>query len=473
MSAPFAIHPRRPPVLDKGFVPASLWNRAYRQAVRQSGRSEKLVICLERSDGSVSAYPTEIFPHSDRWIDVNVRYVERLLKFLLWAQSGCRIVIAGNPALAASLSRIYSANGERRFDYRIMGQRIYGRDLVIHACGIEAAPTPREVEMSVGRNLEGCRIGFDLGGSDRKCAAVVDGKVVFSEEITWAPYFQKDPRWHKKEINDSLRRAAGNLPRVDAIGGSAAGVYFDNRVCFASLFRGVSDRDFDTHVRDMFLDIREEWGRVPMVVVNDGKVAALAGAMAIGDNAVMGIAMGTCLAAGYVTPSGNLTNWMNDLSFAPVDYRADAPVDEWSGDRGCGVQYFSQQAVARLAPTAGIRFPEIMPLPERLRRVQDLMAGGDERATDIYRTIGAYFGYAMAHYAELYTIRHVLVMGRVTSGPGGEVIMREAECVLMQEFPDLASAIRFHMPDEKMKRHGQAVTAACLPTIAKAREEPS
>lgn len=459
------IQPKRRPELDPGFLPASLWNRAYRQAVKASGFSEPFAIAMERRDGSLSVYRTETFLHRDPWVSLNVRYAERLLKFLLWAQSGYRVTLAGNAELARALMGIYAPSGIRGFDCTTMGETVHGRALEIQHCPYSLVPLPLEKEVRVGRSLGGCRIGFDLGGSDRKTAAVQDGKVIFTEEVAWDPYVRKDPRWHRDQIQDCLKRAAAKLPRVDAIGGSAAGVYQDNRVCFASLFRGVPAAEFDAQVRDLFLGIQAEWGGVPMVVVNDGKVAALAGAMAIGENAVLGIAMGTCQAAGYVTPSGHLTNWMNDLSFSPVDYRDDAPVDEWSQDRGCGVQYFSQQAVARLAPAAGFDFSGTVPFPEQLVKVQEAMAAGDERAAAIYRTLGVYFGYAIAHYAELYAIRHVLVMGRVTSGPGGDLIVKEAAGVLHEEFPELNNTIRFHTPDETMKRHGQAVTAACLPTL--------
>ena len=68
-------------------------------------------------------------------------------------------------------------------------------------------------------------------------AALIDGRVVWSEETEWDPYHQPDPDYHWSGIMDSLRRAAEHLPRVDAIGGSAAGVYVDSQVKFSSLFR--------------------------------------------------------------------------------------------------------------------------------------------------------------------------------------------------------------------------------------------
>ena len=154
----------------------------------------------------------------------------------------------------------------------------------------------------------------------------------------------------------------------------------------------------------------------PLEVVNDGEVTALAGAMSLQDNSVLGVALGSSEAVGYVTPEGRITSRLNELAFAPVDYRDNAPADEWSGDLGCGVQYFSQQAVGRLLKPAGIDLPDSMTLPEKLKEVQKLMADGDERARNIFITIGVYLGYTTALYAEYYDIRNVLTLGRVTSG---------------------------------------------------------
>ena len=337
----------------------------------------------------------------------------------------------------------------------------------VERVSFDAFPQERETCARLGRHLDGYRIGFDLGASDRKCAAVANGEVVFSEEVAWNPGAQADPQYHFDGIEDSLRRAAAHLPRVDAIGGSAAGVYVDNEVRVGSLYRGVPRQLFETHVRRLFFDLREAWGGIPLVVVNDGEVAALAGSMALGDNGVLGVAMGSSTAAGFVTPQGAITTCLNELAFAPVDYRAeeDAPCDEWSGDRGVGAQYLSQQAAARLLEPAGIHLPAGMTSAEKLESVQRLMAAGDERARRIYQTIGVYFGYAIAHYAEFYDVRNLLALGRVMTGEGGNVILSLAASVLREEFPELAERIRFHIPGEKEKRHGQAIAAASLPAI--------
>jgi hypothetical protein len=115
-------------------------------------------------------------------------------------------------------------------------------------------------------------------------------------------------------------------------------------------------------------------------VINDGDVTALVGAMHAGVGALLGTAMGSSEAAGYITGDGRLTSWLNELAFAPVDLAPGAPRDEWSGDSGVGAQYFSQQAVARLMPAAGIHVPADLDLPARLVKVQRLMAAGDGRA---------------------------------------------------------------------------------------------
>lgn len=456
------IQPKIKPVLDPGFVPAVLWNRAYEQKVAGTQGAHRLDMALTRQDGTCFRWSGSILPHEGDNVSLNKTYVERILKFLLWQKGGNTVLVAGDDAIAAMLADMYREGGEREFDWDFIGKKIYGAPIVIKTAPLSELPEETTDSVTLGRNLDGCRIGFDLGGSDRKCAAVVNGEVVFSEEVVWDPYFQSDPAYHIEGINDSLKRAAAHLPRVDAIGGSSAGVYVSNEVRAASLFRGVSDEDFEKHIRRVFFTLKERWNNIPFEVVNDGEVTALAGAMGMNDNAVLGVAMGTSEAAGYVDPDGHIMPWLNELAFAPVDYSPEGGLDEWSKDVGVGALYFSQQAVARLAPRAGFDFGS-MPFPEQLKKVQAAMAEGDQRARRIYETIGVHFGYAIAHYADFYDIRNLLILGRVTSGDGGQIIIDKAEEVLKEEFPQLKITLR--VPDEKTKRHGQAVAAASLPKI--------
>jgi predicted NBD/HSP70 family sugar kinase len=458
---------RFPPALEPDFQPASLWNRAYHALVARDPGARPLALTLGRPDGTVSRHDTRVLGAAHPAAALNLRYVERVLKLLLWQKGGSHVLVAGADEIAAQLARIYSATGERAFDHAFMGETVYGRPFHLEAAPFTALPEERAAGLPLGRNLTGCRIGFDIGGSDRKVAAVIDGEVVFSEEIAWDPYFQQDPAYHIEGVHASLVRAAAHLPRVDAIGGSAAGVYVNNEVRVASLFRGVPADQFARHIRRMFFTLRARWGGVPFEVANDGEVAALAGSMSLDDNAVLGVSMGTSMAGGYVRASGDITTWLNELAFVPVDYQPRAAGDEWSGDIGCGVQYFSQQGVARFARRAGFAFSEGMPVPDQLVTVQQALAAGDPRARGVYEAVGICFGYAIAHYADFYEFRHLLLLGRVTSGEGGAVILNRAAAVLRDEFPALAAQLQLHMPDEKSKRHGQAIAAASLPALGK------
>jgi len=451
--------------IEPDMQPAVLWHRAFEQAAEEVG-GPHITIAIERPDGTCFHHRMRILPHGPDTRTLNEMAVERTLKFLLWMKGGSRIYLAGCAPLAERLAAIYSPTGARAFDNDLIGRRAFLEDLRVSAAAQESLPPPQEPVVALGRHLAGCRIGFDLGGSDRKCAAVVDGRVVHSEEVPWDPYFQKDPRYHLEGVRDSLRRAAAHLPRVDAIGGSAAGIYIGNEPRVASLFRGVSREDFDRVIRPMFHTLRREWNNVPFEVANDGEVTALAGSMALNATAVLGISLGTSVAAGWCDEGGHITTWLNELAFVPIDYRPGAPADEWSGDVGCSVQYLSQQGVARLAVRAGIEWPQAdLSAAQKLSFVQERLAAGDVRARRVFEAVGVAFGYALMRFADFYPVRHVLVLGRVTSGEGGAVIIERARRVLAAEAPPLSEHIRLSMPDETMKRHGQAVAAASLPAL--------
>jgi predicted NBD/HSP70 family sugar kinase len=459
--------PRIAPPLDPNFRPAVLAFRAFQDSAARSGAPQPVLLGLEQADGSLSRFETTIHPAGVPGSEGNYVFLERLIKFLLWSRGGYRIYFAGPKALGEKLQAHYQTTATGKFDAWIMGEKIYERPFEVRIVAPSEMPPQRESSAPLGRHLEGCRIGFDLGASDRKVAAVMDGETVFSEEVPWDPRSQSDPQWHFDQIMDSLKRAAAHMPRVDAIGGSSAGAYVNNRVKVASLFRGVPDELFNQRIKDLFLDIQRAWNNVPLEIVNDGEVTALAGSMSLGVNAVLGIALGSSQAAGYVNAEGNITSWLNELAFVPVDYDPGAATDEWSGDYGCGVQYFSQQAVGRLAPASGLDLDFKLPLPELLVEVQARMAAGDERAARIYDSIGVYLGYTAAHYTQFYDFEHLLVLGRVTSGEGGRIIIDRAREVLAGEFPELT--ICLHTPDEKQKRHGQAMAAASLPSLSEAR----
>jgi len=404
-----------------------------------------------------------LFPAGHPQAGANLPYAERLFKFLLWQRGGWRVYVGGPLDIGTALQGIYAPGGAREFDYHFMGEDVYERPFIVVPCAPEAAPPARESGRPLGRHLEGYRIGFDLGASDRKVSAVVDGEAIYSEEVVWEPSVHSDPDYHYREIMAGLGAAAAKLPRVDAIGGSSAGIYVDNQVRVASLFRAVPKERYGA-IRTLFLRIRDEMG-APLEIINDGDVTALAGAMSLEDNGVLGIALGSSQAAGYVAPDGTITGWLNELAFVPVDYSPDASVDEWSGDRGVGATYFSQQCVFRLAPRAGITLPEDITPAAKLKFVQEKLEAGHAGARQIWETMGVYMGYALAHYADFYDLRHVLLLGRCTSGSGGQLILDRATMVLNAEFPELAARIHIQLPDEKSRRVGQSIAAASLPAI--------
>ena len=455
--------PKIVPPLDSDFSPAVLANRAYRAAVAESKNPQKLVIGLERVDGTTSRYETEVFAEDNSNAGMNLPYVERLVKFLLWQKGGWKVTIGGPKSIGDAVAKIYSEKGERTFDWQFMGATVSEKPLQVVVTSADAVPCEKEASVPLGRNLDGCRIGFDLGASDRKVAAVVDGEMVFSEEVIWQPREQTDPKYHYDEIASAFKRASEHMPRVDAIGGSSAGVIINNRPMVASLFRGVPNEKFDK-VKSVFLDLKKDWG-VPLEVANDGDITALAGAMSLDDSCVLGVAMGSSEAVGYVNEEGNITGWLNELAFAPIDYSVNAPADEWSQDIGCGVQYLTQQAVFRLAGKVGIKLNDNDTLAAKLKTVQALLESGDKVAHQIWESIGVYMGYAIAHYADFYKIKHMLILGRVTSGSGGNIILDKANEVLKAEFPELAKTVELHLPDEKTRRVGQAVAAASLPSL--------
>lgn len=450
--------------LDKDFIPAILWNHAFLEAVHSSGEGVPLTIGLERNEESVSIFKTLIFPPEHEQALANLFYIERLIKSLLWIWGGYKLIITGPDQIRKFIEEIYSQKGKCFFDANFMFE-IYEKPFMIEAVNDKENITAREKTIPLGGHIKGCRIGFDLGASDRKVSAVIDGKVVFSEEVPWNPGEQVDPDYYYHEIRSMLRSAAAHLPRVDAIGGSSAGIYINNRVMAASLFRCIPPGLFEKRIKNIFLDIQKEWN-VPFKVINDGEVTALAGSMSLKADAVLGIAMGSSEAGGYVDRKGKITTQLNELAFVPIDYNEQAPVDPWSKDCGCGVQYLSQIAVIRLAKKAGIIFNEKQTPAEKLKSMQELLARGDHRAVQVFETIGVYLGFAIAHYADFYDLQYILILGRVTSGEGGPIILQMANRVLQEEFVELSNQISLHLPDESNRRVGQSIAAATLPLVS-------
>ncbi len=447
------------PKLDASFIPFGVWREAY-----LAGACQPIAIAVEREGGKVSVHRTKVYG-TPEMAEADYRYVERYVKFLLWSIGGFRVSICGCSDIAARLKAAYTSEGERHFDHEFVGQ-LYERELEILDLPLESCPAANECAQPMGGHTEGCRIGFDAGGSDRKVSAVIDGECVYSEEVVWFPKLNEDPDYHYGHIVEAFKTAASKMPRVDAIGVSSAGVFIGNAPMVASLFIKVPRSNWEK-VKTIYDRAAAEIGDVPIVVANDGDVSALAGAMGLGVGNIMGIAMGTSEAVGYVDKDKNVLGWLNELAFAPVDLQAGAMQDEWSTDYGVGCKYFSQDAVIKLAPFAGIELDPALSPAEKLKVVQGLMAEDDPRAAAIYETIGAYLAYTVVLYSQFYDIEHMMMLGRVMSGKGGDIILSVCNDILKDEFPALAQKVEVMLPDEKTRRVGQSVAAATLPEIKK------
>ncbi len=447
------------PKLDPQFIPFGVWRASYLKGAKQP-----VSIAVERDQGRVSVHHTCIHGTSEM-AAADYRYVERYVKFLLWSTGGFRVSICGCSELAQRLKAAYTKDGERGFDYTFV-QQLYERELEILDLPLDQCPAENEQAQPIGGYLDGCRIGFDAGGSDRKVSAVIDGECVYSEEVVWFPKLQEDPDYHFAHIVEALKTAASKMPRVDAIGVSSAGVFVGNAPMVASLFIKVPRSNWEK-VKTIYDRAAAQIGDVPIVVANDGDVSALAGAMGLGVGNIMGLAMGTSEAVGYVDKDKNVLGWINELAFAPVDLCETAMQDEWSADYGVGCKYFSQDAVIKLAPAAGIELDETLSPAEKLKVVQSLMAEDDPRAAAIFETIGAYLAYTVVLYSQFYDIEHLMMLGRVMSGRGGDTILRVCNEILADEYPELAGKCEVILPDEKTRRVGQSAAAASLPALRK------
>ena len=447
------------PKLDPGFIPFGVWRSAYLK-----GAKVPVAIALERDKGRVSVHHTYIHG-TPEMAEADYRYVERYMKFLLWSTGGFRVSVCGCSEIAQRLQKAYTAEGQRQFDYTFFYQ-LYEQKLEILDLPLEACPASNETAQPMGGNMDGCRIGFDAGGSDRKVSAVIDGKTAYSEEVVWFPKLESDPDYHFGHIVEAFKTAASKMPRVDAIGVSSAGVFIGNAPMVASLFIKVPRSNWDK-VKTIYDRAAAEIGDVPILVANDGDVSALAGAIGLGKGNLMGLAMGTSEAVGYVDADQNVLGWINELAFAPVDLQPGAMQDEWSTDYGVGCKYFSQDAVIKLAPWAGIEIPEELSLAEKLKFVQALMEADDPRAIAVFETIGAYLAYTVVLYSQFYDLDYLMLLGRVMSGKGGDTVLRICNEILTDEYPELAAKCTVTLPDEKMRRVGQSVAAASLPALKK------
>jgi len=444
---------RNSPELDPGFIPLHKFNQAFLKTA-----SMPFSYAIERNDKQI--YVCLTFVHGDEAREEADRYyLDRLIKFDLWQKGGFRIYIKGSEPLFEYIKKTWSPAGARAFDAEFMGNLYQSQFEVVRR---DELPAPYEIKRSVGGHFEGCRIGVDFGGSDYKVSAVIDGEAVYTNETVWNPKINGDPDYHCRGVAAALKEAASHLPRVDAIGISSAGLIGNNRILYAQLFQMVPKDLFDLKGRDIYIRAVREIGEgIPFEVANDGDVGALAGAVSLGCDSVLGLAMGTSFIGGFVDKEGCLSNWISELAFAPVDASPEAAMDVWTRDIGVGVQYFCQEAVIKLAPAAGISLDSYDSPAKKLKAVQNLLEEGHEGAAAVFRSIGCYLGHTVPYYNRTYNAGRILLLGRPVSGKGGDVILETAKKVLRDEYPEETAELL--LPDEHTRRLGQSVVAASLP----------
>lgn len=235
-------------------------------------------------------------------------------------------------------------------------------------------------------------------------------------------------------------------------------------------------------VVDIFVRLAKDVaGDVPLKVINDGEVTALAAVQKIKAGNVLGVSMGSSEGAGYANADGNLMGWINELCYVRLDLNPMAPSDPWTKGAHAGIShmYLGQRGATKLAAAGGIQGPEHYIYPHKemctikhenhaqcLKLIQEAMKDStkEPQARMIYETVGTYFGYALAQYSEFYKIDHVMILGRVSKGAGGDIMLDRAKEVLETEFPELPK-ITFHTADDHFKAVGQCIAAAALPTL--------
>lgn len=416
-----------------------------------------VTIAVERNNGYNFVKNLNLLDESDDTLDIAIRFIQGIL----WSAGGNKIYIYGSDKLYHKTLKEYSEKYKIDADYM---HKIYQQPLtIIKVENKEEMPCYKPCSINLGGNLKGNRVGLDIGGSDRKVSAVVDGEVIYSEEVVWHPKINSDPSYHFEGITQALKTAKSKMSSVDGIGISTAGCIVDNKVVLALLFKMVSERDFDSLVRDIYIRAAKEIGEeIPFIVANDGDVSALAGSLFMKKTSLLGLAFGTSEAAGYVDKAGSINGFLSELAFVPVDNNPLSPGNEFNQDYGVGSNYLSQDAVIKLAVNAGIDFKDAKSPAEKLKIVQNLAENGNQVAKDIFNDIGIYLGYTIPYYAEIYDIKNVMLLGRVMSGIGGDIIIKTAKKVLKEEFN---SEIDIFAPDEKTRRVGQSIAAASMPKI--------
>merc|ERR1712070_895990 len=463
--------------LDPNFSPVILGKKKYLAAA--AGCADRLEWALPRADGCGRG-GIPVFPDGHEDVEASIYLAGVLIQEMMWQRSGSALLLAGPPSVCEAVAADFREGGRYEFEIKSM-PNVCGtpdRPFTVTVCGAADMPEARDTPQVCGKDANGCRLAFDLGKSDIKVVAVKDNEVVYSKETEW-DVTNPDPQYHYDAIIAAMRLGKDALPQVDAIGGSATGtVSGANEATWCDIFPNVPPDVYKEKVVDIFVRIAKDLaGDVPLKVINDGEVTALAAVQKIGKGNVMGISLGSSEGGGYANEDGNLMGWINELCYIKLDMNPNAPSDPWTNcHRGISHMYLGQRGATKNAHKI-CEVPENQRYPhpdmctikhenhaQVLKKIQEAMKENPDKASDLYKTCGVYLGYGLAQYVESYKIDHVMILGRVSKGAGGDLMLATAAEVLKTEFPDLPP-IQFHTADDHFKAVGQCIAAAALPTL--------
>jgi len=479
------VRPKVPAPLDPNFCPFILAKKNYLKYV--GGSPHVLEFALERAGGLAGRERLPVFADGHPDVDASIHLAGIMIQQVMWERSGFRLLLAGPPKICEALKRDYSPGGKYNFEICVMPKACGTPDVPfeVKICGSAAElPANKDQPVICGKDANGCRLAFDLGKSDIKTVAVKDNVVISTKETEW-DVTNPDPSYHYGLILKAMKETAADLPggKVDAIGGSATGtVGPNNEATWCDIFPCVPPDVYQRDVVPIFQRLAKEFGEnIPLRVINDGEVTALAAILKIKAGNVLGISMGSSEGGGYADADGNLLGWINEMCYMKLDMNPEAPTDPWQPHCGMSHMYLGQRGTTKLAEKGGVDIPDEMkawhpnmqqmkhePHAGCLKLVQAAMKDPAKKAqcSLIYRTVGVYLGYGIAMYCEHYKIDHLMILGRVSTGEGGQLMLDTAKEVLMTEFPQYGH-IQFHTPDEQFKRVGQCIAAAALPPLNK------
>jgi len=473
--------PKVPAPLDPNFSPLILGKRKYANATKDC--KDELEWALPRADGCGRG-KLKVFADGHADAEASIYLAGVCIQEMIWQRSASELQLAGPPKMCEALKAAFSEGGMYEFEATAMPNVCGTPDakFEVKIVKAEELPEAKDAPQVCGKDASGCRLAFDLGKSDIKTVAVKDGEVVYSQETEW-DVTSPDPDYHFKAVVDALMLAKAALPKVDCVGGSATGtISGDNEATWCDIFPNVPPDVYKEKVVDIFKRIAKEVaGDVPLKVINDGEVTALAAVQKIGKGNIMGISMGSSEGGGYANADGNLMGWINELCYIRLDLNPEAPTDPWTKGAHTGIShlYLGQRGATKLAHKAGVEVPEnyIYPHPDMctikhedhaqcLKLIQKAMGdpNKEQQVKALYETCGVYLGYAIAQYQEFYKIDHVMILGRVSKGKGGDIMLNKANEVLQTEFPQYAD-VAFHTADDHFKAVGQCIAAAALPEL--------